>query len=77
MSVSMSGRWVGDGHEANEVSEIQSRVQRHLLQSISRLMIPRAQSVPDSSPGCHYHPESMVEPCSPRHFYFCYLIRNR
>lgn len=63
----MSGRWVGDGHEAKEVSKIRSPVQGCLPPSVSKLMRSRAQGAPDSSPGCGYHPKSVVEPCSPLH----------
>lgn len=58
--------YLGDQHKANEISEIQSPVQSP-LHSISKLMIPRAQSVTDSS----YHLKIMVEPHSPLHVYFC------
>lgn len=62
--------YLGDQHEANEISEIQSPVQSP-LHSISKLTIPRAQSVTDSSPGCSYHLKIMVEPRSPVRVYFC------
>lgn len=68
---------VRNGHEPNEVSEIQSPAQKCLLWSISKLMIPRAQSILDSSLDGYDHPKITVEPHSPLHFYVCWLISNR
>ena len=44
--------------------------------STSKLMIPRARHVPESSPRDSYHPQSMVEPWSPLQFKFEETVNN-